>query len=63
MILEIKVKSRIKGVAALDNVARFLKRTENGWGIHRGAKWEPPSGEGTHSKPRGAPVFSPPIKF
>ena len=28
MILEIKLRSRIKGDAALDNVARFLKRTD-----------------------------------
>ena len=35
MILEIKLRSKIKGDAALDNVARFLKRTENGWSLDR----------------------------
>ena len=35
MILEIKFRSKIKADAALDNVARFLKRTENGWGLDR----------------------------
>ena len=34
-ILEIKVKSETRRDAALDNVARFLKRTENGWGLDR----------------------------
>jgi hypothetical protein len=29
MIQEIKLRSKMKGDAALDNVARFLKRTEN----------------------------------
>ena len=36
MILEIKVKSDTRRDAALDNVARFVKRTKNGWGVHRG---------------------------
>ena len=36
MILEIKLRSRNQGDAALDNVARFLKRTENGWSLDRG---------------------------
>jgi hypothetical protein len=31
MILEIKVKSEAARDAALDNLARFLKRTETGW--------------------------------
>ena len=35
MVPEIQVKSNIQRAAALDNVARFLKRTEIGWSLDR----------------------------
>ncbi len=36
MVSEIKVKSKTQRAAALDNVARFLERTEHGWSPDRG---------------------------
>jgi hypothetical protein len=36
MVIEIKVKSKIQLAAALDNVARFLERTEHRWYLDRG---------------------------
>ena len=39
MILKIELKSKARRDAALDNVAGFWERTENGWGMRRGAKW------------------------
>src|ERR1017187_1266519 len=35
-ISQIKVKSEIRSGSALDNVARFLERTEHGWSPDRG---------------------------
>ena len=35
MIQEIKLRSKMKGDPTLDNVARFLKRTETGWSLNR----------------------------